>query len=100
MQSVLFSPEYFEHLKSSEMLVEKPMQTPDLNIEIFFEKIWKVHIIVFRGIIRNNYLIFLSDKWGAAYIHVLNKIDNYVKSHNTNRSSFFKDSALQAIDSL
>ena len=28
---------------------------------------------------------------------VLNKIDNYVKDHDTNRSSFFKKSALQAM---
>ena len=28
---------------------------------------------------------------------VLNKIDDYVKDHNTNRSSFFKESALKAI---
>ncbi len=31
-------------------------------------------------------------------INVLNKIDDYVKEHQTNRSSFFKESALQIID--
>ena len=30
--------------------------------------------------------------------HVLSKIDEYVKKHDTNRSSFFKESALQMID--
>jgi predicted RNase H-like HicB family nuclease len=30
-------------------------------------------------------------------LSVLNKIDNYVKDHDTNRSSFFKKSALQAM---
>lgn len=30
-------------------------------------------------------------------ISVLNKIDNYVKDHHTNRSSFFKESALQTM---
>jgi len=30
-------------------------------------------------------------------VSVLNKIDNYVKDHDTNRSSFFKKSALQAM---
>ena len=30
-------------------------------------------------------------------ISVLNKIDNHVKAHHTNRSAFFKESALQAI---
>ena len=34
VQSVLFSPQYFEKMKSSEILVSKPMQTIDLNIEI------------------------------------------------------------------
>jgi hypothetical protein len=34
IQSVLFSPQYFEKMKSSEMLVSKPMQTADLNVEI------------------------------------------------------------------
>ncbi len=35
-QSILFSPEYFENLKTSELLVSKPMQNPDLNVEILF----------------------------------------------------------------
>ena len=30
-------------------------------------------------------------------VSVLNKIDNYVKDHHTNRSLFFKESALQAM---
>ena len=30
-------------------------------------------------------------------LSVLNKIDNYVKAHDMNRSSFFKESALQAM---
>jgi metal-responsive CopG/Arc/MetJ family transcriptional regulator len=30
--------------------------------------------------------------------NVLNKIDKYVKSHNINRSAFFKESALQAMN--
>jgi len=32
-------------------------------------------------------------------INVLNKIDNYVKANNINRSAFFKESALKAINS-
>lgn len=31
-------------------------------------------------------------------MHVLSKIDEYVKKHDTNRSSFFKESALQVMD--
>jgi len=31
-------------------------------------------------------------------VHVLSKIDAYVKTHDTNRSSFFKESALQVIE--
>jgi predicted RNase H-like HicB family nuclease len=31
-------------------------------------------------------------------LHILYKIDDYVKKHDTNRSSFFKKSALQVID--
>ncbi len=31
-------------------------------------------------------------------VHVLSKIDEYVKKHDTNRSSFFKESALQVMD--
>ena len=30
-------------------------------------------------------------------LNVLNKIDNFVKEHDTNRSAFFKDSALRAM---
>ncbi len=33
-------------------------------------------------------------------VNVLNQIDRYVKSHHTNRSAFFKESALRAIASL
>ncbi len=36
IQSVLFSPEYFDKLKTSELLVSKPMQNPNLNVEIVF----------------------------------------------------------------
>ncbi len=35
-QAVLLSPEYFDKLKTSELLVSKPMQNPDLNIVIVF----------------------------------------------------------------
>ncbi len=34
MQSVLFSPQYFEKMKNMELLTSKPIQKVDLNIEI------------------------------------------------------------------
>jgi len=38
IQSVFFTPQYFQSIKGGEQLAVKPLQVPDLQIELLFKK--------------------------------------------------------------